>query len=189
MENEVEQSFWKQHKWLLLAAAIVAVLIMIVNLAGFTTQTYSNTSSLNIRPGTTTEDSVGIAVPNEPEWPEKLNRELYDERLLRLVNYKKPAPVTEIVTAADGSTSTVSKITENLVYAEADNVTVKGDIWPARAPYPHGGAIIPERRILAYYGNFYSRYMGILGEYSEDEVIRRLLEEKAAWKQLTQTHQ
>lgn len=165
-----------------MSAGLVALLILVVNVAGFTAKTYSNTSSLNIRSTPDEEGGALETTTNIPGWPAELDKKAYDERLLRLVNYKKPTPVTEVVVAADGSTSTVSKIVDNLNYSETNNVTVEGELWPPAAPYPHGGAIIPKHRILAYYGNFYSRYMGILGEYPEEEVIRRLLEEKDAWE-------
>lgn len=41
--------------------------------------------------------------------------------------------------------------------------------------------LLPEHRIVAYYGNFYSARMGILGEYPEDEVLARLQEEVDNW--------
>src|SRR5262249_3728484 len=53
---------------------------------------------------------------------------------------------------------------------------------PARAAYPQDGrAILPGSRIVAYYGNFYSTGMGILGEYPEDVVLARLREAAAEW--------
>lgn len=55
--------------------------------------------------------------------------------------------------------------------------------WPAwSAPLPKAGAILPFKRIVAYYGNFYSKQMGILGEFEKAEVLRRLKEEVAAWE-------
>jgi hypothetical protein len=43
------------------------------------------------------------------------------------------------------------------------------------------GAILPEKRILAYYGNPHSKKMGILGEYPKDEMLRRLDKQAEAW--------
>jgi hypothetical protein len=43
--------------------------------------------------------------------------------------------------------------------------------------------LLPEHRIVAYYGNFYSPRMGILGEYSEDEVLGRLQDEVHHWNE------
>lgn len=40
----------------------------------------------------------------------------------------------------------------------------------------------PQDRIIAFYGNFYSRFMGILGEFPEDEVLRRLNQEISNWQ-------
>ncbi|MFA5946846.1 MAG: hypothetical protein WC813_02365 [Patescibacteria group bacterium] len=55
-------------------------------------------------------------------------------------------------------------------------------LWPAKAVYPNVDALLPFNRIVAYYGNFYSKGMGVLGQYSTDEVIRRLKIEVEAWK-------
>src|SRR4051794_30068400 len=38
-----------------------------------------------------------------------------------------------------------------------------GGGWPTKAPYPVPGAVLPYKRIIAYYGNLYSTGMGILG--------------------------
>src|SRR3989344_5737188 len=46
-------------------------------------------------------------------------------------------------------------------------------LWPASTTYPLDGAILPFRRIIAYYGNFLSKQMGVLGEYPESEVFDR----------------
>ncbi len=55
--------------------------------------------------------------------------------------------------------------------------------WPILSqPYPLDGAILPYKRIVAYYGNLYSKKMGILGEYPPAEVWRRLNEEVKAWE-------
>lgn len=42
-------------------------------------------------------------------------------------------------------------------------------------------AILPESRIVGYYGNFYSTRMGVLGEYPPDVVLRMLKEEMRKW--------
>lgn len=56
-------------------------------------------------------------------------------------------------------------------------------LWPVTdAPYPLPGALLPEKRIVAYYGNFYSTKMGVLGEYDEGTVLAKLKSEKAAWE-------
>lgn len=54
--------------------------------------------------------------------------------------------------------------------------------WPVKAPYPLPGAILPFRRVIAYYGNFYSKGMGILGELPEQEMLQRLRQEAQHWQ-------
>jgi hypothetical protein len=55
--------------------------------------------------------------------------------------------------------------------------------WPIKNnPQPLKGAILPYNRIVAYYGNLYSKKMGILGEFPPAEVWRRLNEEVKAWE-------
>ena len=55
--------------------------------------------------------------------------------------------------------------------------------WPVKgAPYPLPGAILPFKRILAYYGNLYSKRMGILGELPPREMIAKLKTEVKAWE-------
>lgn len=54
--------------------------------------------------------------------------------------------------------------------------------WPVSPqPLPLKGALLPEHRIIAYYGNLYSKRMGILGELPPKEMIRRLNEEVVRW--------
>lgn len=54
--------------------------------------------------------------------------------------------------------------------------------WPVKTVYPNAGALLPFHRIVAYYGNLYSKGMGILGEYSEDTMLAKLGEEVKKWE-------
>ncbi len=56
------------------------------------------------------------------------------------------------------------------------------NLWPVKTSYPNTGALLPFNRIVAYYGNLYSKGMGILGEYPEDEVVERLNVEVKKWE-------
>lgn len=61
---------------------------------------------------------------------------------------------------------------------------VNGDssgLWPVKTEYPLEGAILPYKRIVAYYGNLYSKNMGILGELPRAQMLKKLQEEVAAW--------
>jgi len=54
--------------------------------------------------------------------------------------------------------------------------------WPVKTAYPEAGAILPFKRIVAYYGNLYSKKMGVLGEYPEKEMFEKLDGEIKKWK-------
>ena len=54
--------------------------------------------------------------------------------------------------------------------------------WPVKSAYPLPGAILPFKRIVAYYGNFYSTRMGILGELPPDEMLAKLKAEIKNWQ-------
>ena len=43
-----------------------------------------------------------------------------------------------------------------------------------KGPHPLPGALLPFNRIVAYYGNLYSKGMGILGELPKDSMLARL---------------
>ncbi|MBK0377682.1 hypothetical protein [Mucilaginibacter segetis] len=55
--------------------------------------------------------------------------------------------------------------------------------WPVKnAPYPKPGAILPFKRIVAFYGNLYSKRMGILGELPPNEMLAKLKGEVKNWE-------
>jgi hypothetical protein len=60
-----------------------------------------------------------------------------------------------------------------------DSASVK---WPVNTICPLPGAILPFNRIVAYYGNFYSIHMGILGEYEPEEMLKHLNEDVMKWQ-------
>jgi hypothetical protein len=43
--------------------------------------------------------------------------------------------------------------------------------------------VLPQKRIIAYYGNLYSKRMGILGELPPDQMTQKLEEECKKWKE------
>jgi hypothetical protein len=54
--------------------------------------------------------------------------------------------------------------------------------WPVKDEYPLPGAIFPFKRIVSFYGNLYSKNMGILGELPPAAMLKKLQEEAAAWQ-------
>lgn len=79
----------------------------------------------------------------------------------------------------------IIQLTDTVLYNEKMQQLANGDRsgrWPPKAVYPKEGALLPFNRIVAYYGNFYSAQMGVLGEYPADEMIEKLQSEKLHWE-------
>ena len=65
------------------------------------------------------------------------------------------------------------------------NLLANGDSsgrWPVKTDYPLAGAILPFKRVVAYYGNLYSKQMGILGELPPNEMLAKLKGEVKKWE-------
>lgn len=55
--------------------------------------------------------------------------------------------------------------------------------WPVKkSPVPLPGAILPFNRIVAFYGNMYSKNMGILGEFEPKVMMAKLKAECKNWE-------
>lgn len=100
----------------------------------------------------------------------------------------------QLKNADSTSISTTQKDVENMVndipfdaadYNKRMLEMANGDTtgkWPVKAPYPLPGAIFPYNRIVAFYGNLYSKRMGILGEIPKDSMLKKLKGEVAKWQ-------
>src|SRR5690242_3824755 len=83
-----------------------------------------------------------------------------------------------------------NKVLQNATLDTADYnkkllILANGDTtgrWPAKFPYPLPGAILPFNRIVAFYGNLYSKKMGILGELPKNEMLSKLKHEVKYWQ-------
>lgn len=104
------------------------------------------------------------------------DKEAYDTKMLALAHIRLAS------TTRDTSTTTPAGMTLIQNLSDSTSVSAKGELWPVAAPYPLPGALLPDNRIVAYYGNFYSTKMGILGEHDEGTVLAKLKSEKAAWE-------
>ena len=158
---------FKDKSWRKQAAFVgwaigVFILVFMIGFIDFTTVTYSK-QGITEQNGKKEETAVTQKEVENPSWPLILDKKAYDERMLALVRYK-------------------SSTTTSLVYSSTTNVRIKSKTWPTAAPYPHGGAILPFKRILAFYGNLYSVHMGILGELPPDQMLAKLAATKAQWE-------
>ena len=66
--------------------------------------------------------------------------------------------------------------------------SVLDKLWPVAMPAPLPGALLPEHRIVAFYGNPLSKKMGVLGEYSKDTMLAKLDHEVARWNKADPEH-
>jgi hypothetical protein len=57
----------------------------------------------------------------------------------------------------------------------------KAATWP-KGPAAAPGALLPSKRIVAYYGNPHSKKMGVIGEYPEQQMLGMLDRTVASWK-------
>lgn len=102
----------------------------------------------------------------------------YDKKLLELANnpvIPPPKPIVKKVT--DPKTGVVTTTT-----VMPPPITPKPLLWPVKTVYPKPGALLPFNRVIAYYGNLYSKGMGVLGQYPEDEMLAKLEVEKKKWE-------
>jgi len=94
-----------------------------------------------------------------------LDKKDYDRRLNLLAHTATSTMATTSATSTATTTSTSSKPA----------------LWPVKTVYPNAGAILPFKRIVAYYGNLLSTGMGALGQYPEDEMLAKLDVEVQKW--------
>jgi len=123
-----------------------------------------------------------------------LDKTAYDLKLKELAN--NPPPVVPKPTTKKVKDPKTGKITLVSVPAlptpagvgtPTASVGAKPNLWPVKTIYPNGGAILPSNRIVAYYGNLYSKEMGVLGQYPESEMLQRLGVEVAKWNKADPT--
>ena len=74
---------------------------------------------------------------------------------------------------------------DTALYNKLVKHTLNGDSsgkWPVKDVYPLAGAILPFNRIIAFYGNLYSKQMGILGELPPKQMLEKLKGEVKKWQ-------
>jgi len=79
---------------------------------------------------------------------------------------------------------------DTLAYNKILHKLANGDSsgrWPVKTAYPGDGAFLPFKRIVAYYGNLYSKRMGVLGEFPTNEMLEKLQAEVKKWEMADST--
>ncbi|HEY4494020.1 MAG TPA: hypothetical protein VJB95_01135 [Candidatus Paceibacterota bacterium] len=107
-----------------------------------------------------------------------LDKEAYDQKLEEVANNPAPKVVMQTITEKDANGKTIRR------QVPLDpQPTALPNLWPVKAVYPNAGAILPFSRIIAYYGNLYSKNMGALGAHPREEMLSRLRAEVKKWNE------
>jgi len=162
----------KQKKQLLPISILTLCVVPILGIGIY----FANTTSSNLTYFRNT-DTVINTLPPKPT----LDETAYDTRLLSLAHIATSTPWYTYFLTGTLPTTTITATTTATSTITTD-ITIPHEPWPTKTVYPDYGALLPFNRIVAYYGNFYSTKMGILGEFPEEEVISKLLVEKANWE-------
>lgn len=101
---------------------------------------------------------------------------LEPERFIPLPVLDKAGYDARLYALAHVSTSTLAA--ERLATTTASSTP---RLWPVKTVYPDPDALLPFKRIVAYYGNFYSKQMGVLGEYPTEQLLAMLASTTAKW--------
>jgi hypothetical protein len=140
------------------AVAVCFLLVVVVFALDRTTPSIFGAPVAYDRGGAATST---IADPPAPAF----NKTAYDEKLLSLAHVATSSPWYAAFLNGTTPSTTVAK-----------------PLWPVKRAYPNAGAILPFNRVVAYYGNFYSTAMGVLGEYPEPQVLAMLASTTAQWQ-------
>jgi hypothetical protein len=152
-----------EHKIYLSASTVCSAFIVAVVVLSCTDPFSVQYSKAAYQKASATSTSA-VALPAEATTSQNsatFDTRTYDAKLLANAHYP-----TSTTTHASSSTATSTLIKH---------------LWPAKAPYPLAGALLPFHRIVAYYGNFYSTKMGILGQNPPAIMIPQLQAEVAKW--------
>jgi hypothetical protein len=131
----------------------------LVYLAGYSRLFSLQYAGVGNAEATSTSKTVTSAAP-------VLDKQAYDLKLLYLAHVATSSPWYSFF----------------LTGTTTGTTTVKKQLWPVKTTYPNPGALLPGNRIVAYYGNFYSKGMGVLGQYPEAEMIAKLKAAVAQWQ-------
>src|SRR5687767_10375570 len=97
------------------------------------------------------------------------------------------ATAQDTSTRRDSASQTKQKQSQSKGTTAAKPAPKPKPVWPVKGPTPLPGSILPNKRIVAYYGNPLSKRMGILGEVPPDEMLKRLDREVKAWERADST--
>lgn len=110
--------------------------------------------------------------------PEKKTESKTGEKLQDTISVKQPIEKPKVKPLLVDTAAYIAKL------KALSNGDTTG-LWPVHIKsFPLNGAILPFKRIVAFYGNLYSKKMGVLGEYPPKELWKKLDAEVKAWEKV-----
>ncbi len=160
-------------KWIVIGAVVVFISCGTYAFAHYSRTVTVANSVKDSATSTATTSAIGLPPANAAATTSVLDTAVYDAKMQAIAN----VPVRRVKVPVVGSTtaSSTKTATSTYIYQKVPSP------WPVKAVYPLAGALLPANRIVAYYGNFYSTQMGILGEYPPDQVLAMLASTSAIW--------
>ncbi len=176
MLTKARDTLKKHAKALYIAGVFVLVLVAAGTVFGSRKSFSSQADTVAPQEAVKSDTTAAPAQPTIPP----LDTALYDKLMLALANNPAPKVATSTPTATVGTTSGTGVATGTP--QTKPTVPAKPPLWPPKTVYPNPGALLPFNRIVAYYGNFYSKGMGVLGQYPSDVALQKLQAEVAKWQ-------
>jgi hypothetical protein len=137
---------------------------------------------------TSTVKAIANVIAPKPQ----LDTDAYNNKLLFLSHIdpkltQTPAQAAAALAASTSATSTATstpkvKLTTIIPPTASSTIGIAKGKWPVSTVYPNVGALLPFNRIVAYYGNFYSTGMGVLGQYPVPQMLAKLASTTAEWR-------
>ena len=144
---------------------VIGLVVISVFVLAFCLVNYTNlfSTSFNLL---TSDIKIAVTTPKT----ETLDFADYDRRMFVL------ATASSTISFAVPMNITASSTGTSTIILSASSTISKKTI------YPNVGAILPFKRVVAYYGNFLSTGMGVLGQYPAPEMLEKLRAEVAKWE-------
>lgn len=149
--------------YILSAVGTTLGVVLVIYIFGYSTlvsRTYTGVTNVMA-------EVLASSTPVKPQ----LDKAAYDKKMASVAN----CPTVKIKVT---STSTITGLATTTLMATSS----PSCLWPAKTVYPLPGALLPFNRIVAYYGNFYSTGMGVLGQYPEDIMLGKFNAAIAQWQ-------
>jgi hypothetical protein len=122
------------------------------------------------------DSSAGSVTPdttNDPARAEAVRPDTLAVDSSRGPGVKRAAPDSAILITVASQPKARTKA-DSMTLVAAIRAGLKNPGWPVKTPPPLAGSILPQKRIVAFYGNPLSKRMGILGEIPYDQMLAKL---------------